>query len=176
MCTPIKHGIEMVPSDFYLIFYTEWYIWHFVCAFCSNVKTKSKKGKKGGDEDESDLDDDLDGDLDDEEVSLGSMDEEDFGDELEEEGGAFMDPAGEDDDEEGMFMSQYLSFLPKCAIVNFPWLVWNEMTGLWNMVESPINPCLHECRLNSNFLSLSVPELDDGDFAFGGNFKSIFLT
>uniref|UniRef100_A0A8C8FLT6 CCAAT/enhancer-binding protein zeta n=1 Tax=Oncorhynchus tshawytscha TaxID=74940 RepID=A0A8C8FLT6_ONCTS len=76
-----------------------------------NVKTKSKKGKKGGDENESDLDDDLDGDLDDEEVSLGSMDEEDFGDELEEEGGAFMDPAGEDDDEEGMFMSQ-LSLLP----------------------------------------------------------------
>uniref|UniRef100_A0A8C8FL25 CCAAT/enhancer-binding protein zeta n=1 Tax=Oncorhynchus tshawytscha TaxID=74940 RepID=A0A8C8FL25_ONCTS len=73
--------------------------------------TKSKKGKKGGDENESDLDDDLDGDLDDEEVSLGSMDEEDFGDELEEEGGAFMDPAGEDDDEEGMFMSQ-LSLLP----------------------------------------------------------------
>ncbi|XP_023855541.1 CCAAT/enhancer-binding protein zeta isoform X1 [Salvelinus sp. IW2-2015] len=70
--------------------------------FAGNVKTKSKKGKKGGedDEDESDLDDDLDGDLDDEEMSLGSMDEEDFGDELEEEGGAFMDPAGEDDDEE----------------------------------------------------------------------------
>uniref|UniRef100_A0A8C7PLC7 CCAAT/enhancer-binding protein zeta n=1 Tax=Oncorhynchus mykiss TaxID=8022 RepID=A0A8C7PLC7_ONCMY len=79
--------------------------------FYRNVKTKSKKGKKGGDEDESDLDDDLDGDLDDEEVSLGSMDEEDFGDELEEEGGAFMDPAGEDDDEEGMFISQ-LSLLP----------------------------------------------------------------
>lgn len=44
-------------------------------------------------------------DLDDEEVSLGSMDEEDFGDELEEEGGMFMDPDGEeegdDDDDEG---------------------------------------------------------------------------
>jgi len=39
-------------------------------------------------------------DLDDEEVSLGSMDEEDFGDELEEEGGAFVDLGG-DDDEEG---------------------------------------------------------------------------
>uniref|UniRef100_A0A8C7JZT5 CCAAT/enhancer-binding protein zeta n=1 Tax=Oncorhynchus kisutch TaxID=8019 RepID=A0A8C7JZT5_ONCKI len=85
--------------------------------FYRNVKTKSKKGKKGGDEDESDLDDDLDGDLDDEEVSLGSMDEEDFGDELEEEGGAFMDPAGEDDDEEGMCMSQ-LSLLPP-KVCNF---------------------------------------------------------
>lgn len=44
-------------------------------------------------------------DLDDEEVSLGSMDEEDFGDELEEEGGMFMDPdgdeEGDDDDDEG---------------------------------------------------------------------------
>lgn len=43
-------------------------------------------------------------DLDDEEVSLGSMDEEDFGDELEEEGGMFMDPDGDeegDDDGEG---------------------------------------------------------------------------
>lgn len=43
-------------------------------------------------------------DLDDEEVSLGSMDEEDFGDELEEEGGTFMDPdegGEEDDDDEG---------------------------------------------------------------------------
>ncbi|KAK6297255.1 hypothetical protein J4Q44_G00318380 [Coregonus suidteri] len=71
--------------------------------FAGNVKTKSKKGKKAGEDDsESDLDDDLDGDLDDEEVSLGSMDEEDFGDELEEEGGAFMDPAGEDDDEEDL--------------------------------------------------------------------------
>uniref|UniRef100_A0A674AMI9 CCAAT/enhancer-binding protein zeta n=1 Tax=Salmo trutta TaxID=8032 RepID=A0A674AMI9_SALTR len=75
--------------------------------FAGNVKTKSKKGKKGGDddEDESDLDDDLDGDLDDEELSLGSMDEEDFGDELEEEGGAFMDPAGE----EGMFYVPIIS-------------------------------------------------------------------
>lgn len=45
-------------------------------------------------------------DLDDEVVSLGSMDEEDFGDELEEEGGMFMDPDGDeegddDDDDEG---------------------------------------------------------------------------
>lgn len=42
-------------------------------------------------------------DLDDEEVSLGSMDEEDFGDELEEGGGMFMDPDGDEegDDDEG---------------------------------------------------------------------------
>uniref|UniRef100_A0A4W5QR92 Uncharacterized protein n=1 Tax=Hucho hucho TaxID=62062 RepID=A0A4W5QR92_9TELE len=39
---------------------------------------------------ESDLDD---------EVSLGSLDEDDFGDELEEEGGAFMNSVGEDDEE-----------------------------------------------------------------------------
>lgn len=57
----------------------------------------SKKGKKDAEDSDSDMDD-----LDDEEVSLGSMDEEDFGDELEEEGGAFMDPdeGGEDDDDE----------------------------------------------------------------------------
>lgn len=56
----------------------------------------SKKGKKDAEDSDSDMDD-----LDDEEVSLGSMDEEDFGDELEEEGGTFMDPdeGGEDDDE-----------------------------------------------------------------------------
>ncbi|XP_071018859.1 CCAAT/enhancer-binding protein zeta isoform X2 [Oncorhynchus clarkii lewisi] len=47
---------------------------------------------------DSDLDDDLAGDLD-EEVSLGSLDE-DFGDELGEEGGAFMDSIGEDDEED----------------------------------------------------------------------------
>lgn len=54
-----------------------------------HVKTKTKK-----DEEESD-----DSDLDDEEVSLGSMDEEDFGEELEDEGGMFMDP--DDGDDEG---------------------------------------------------------------------------
>ncbi|XP_024146780.1 CCAAT/enhancer-binding protein zeta [Oryzias melastigma] len=57
--------------------------------FAGNVK--SKKGKKSAEESESD-DSDMD-DLDDEEVSLGSMDEE-FGEELEEEGGTFMDPDG----------------------------------------------------------------------------------
>ncbi|XP_055729023.1 CCAAT/enhancer-binding protein zeta-like isoform X1 [Salvelinus fontinalis] len=58
--------------------------------FAGNIKMKSKKGKKGGE-------DDSDSDLDD--VSLGSLDEEDFGDELGEEGGAFMDSIGEDDEE-----------------------------------------------------------------------------
>ncbi|XP_060722252.1 CCAAT/enhancer-binding protein zeta [Tachysurus vachellii] len=63
--------------------------------FAGNVKSNSKKGKKS--EDVSDLD--SEDDLDDEEISLGSMDEEDFGDELEDDGGAFMDPGGDDDDE-----------------------------------------------------------------------------
>ncbi|XP_031607434.1 CCAAT/enhancer-binding protein zeta isoform X1 [Oreochromis aureus] len=70
--------------------------------FAGNVK--SKKDKKSGDDSESDVDDSDMDDLDDEEVSLGSMDEEDFGDELEEEGGMFMDPdgdeEGDDDDDE----------------------------------------------------------------------------
>ncbi|XP_053193550.1 CCAAT/enhancer-binding protein zeta [Scomber japonicus] len=70
--------------------------------FAGNVKTK--KVKKGGEESDSDADDsDLD-DLDDEEMSLGSMDEEDFGDELEDEGGTFMDinggGDGDDDDDD----------------------------------------------------------------------------
>lgn len=67
--------------------------------FYSNVKNNSKKGKKAEEVCDSDLD--SDDDLDDEELSLGSMAEEDFGDELEEDGGAFMDPGG-DDDEEGV--------------------------------------------------------------------------
>ncbi|XP_047244303.1 CCAAT/enhancer-binding protein zeta isoform X1 [Girardinichthys multiradiatus] len=59
--------------------------------FAGNVK--SKTGKKAQEDlEDSDIDD-----LDDEEVSLGSMDEEDFGDELEEEGGTFMDPDRDDD-------------------------------------------------------------------------------
>ncbi|XP_059212983.1 CCAAT/enhancer-binding protein zeta [Centropristis striata] len=71
--------------------------------FAGNVK--SKKGKKGAeDSDDSEEDSDLD-DLDEEEVSLGSMDEEDFGDELDEDGGTFMEPDGagdhdDDDDDE----------------------------------------------------------------------------
>lgn len=67
--------------------------------FYSNVKSNSKKGKKSKVVSDSDLD--SDDDLDDEELSLGSMAEEDFGDELEEDGGAFMDPGG-DDAEEGV--------------------------------------------------------------------------
>uniref|UniRef100_A0A8D0CFF2 CCAAT/enhancer-binding protein zeta n=1 Tax=Scleropages formosus TaxID=113540 RepID=A0A8D0CFF2_SCLFO len=66
--------------------------------FAGNVKDKSKKRRH----DEEDTDSDLGEDLDDEEVSLGSMEEEDFGDELEEEGGAFMDEEdGDEDDEAG---------------------------------------------------------------------------
>lgn len=53
---------------------------------------RNVRSKKGKDSEDSDLEDDLD----DEEVSLGSMDEEDFG---EDAGGTFMDP--EDDDDEG---------------------------------------------------------------------------
>ncbi|KAL6095491.1 cebpz [Pungitius sinensis] len=63
--------------------------------FAGHVKTK--KSKKGAEDSEDSEDDE---DLDDEEVSLGSMDEEDFGDELEEEGGAFMDLAGDEDDDD----------------------------------------------------------------------------
>lgn len=44
-------------------------------------------------------DSDASDDLDDEEVSLGSLDEEDFGDELEDEGGTFVDLNKEDDEE-----------------------------------------------------------------------------
>ncbi|KAG7220551.1 hypothetical protein INR49_017988 [Caranx melampygus] len=70
--------------------------------FASNVKKKKTKGKKGGEDTDSDSDDSDMDDLDDEEVSLGSMDEEEFGDELEEEGGAFMDPdGGEEEDDDG---------------------------------------------------------------------------
>lgn len=64
--------------------------------FYRNVKSNSKKGKKSEEVSDSDLDSD-DG-LDDEELSLGSMAEEDFGDELEEDGGAFMDPDGDDNE------------------------------------------------------------------------------
>ncbi|GAA6231719.1 CCAAT/enhancer-binding protein zeta [Lates japonicus] len=69
--------------------------------FAGNVK--SKKGTKGTEDSDSDVDDSDMDNLDDEEVSLGSMDEEDFGDELEDEGGTFMDPDGggdEDDDDD----------------------------------------------------------------------------
>lgn len=68
----------------------------------SNIKKNPKGGKKGQGGEGSGADwedsDDEDGfsDLDDEEVSLGSM-EEDFEDDMDEEGGVFMD-ASEDDD------------------------------------------------------------------------------
>ncbi|NXP02378.1 CEBPZ protein, partial [Thinocorus orbignyianus] len=64
--------------------------------FAGNIKKKTKGGKKSQRSEESSADwDDSDdedefSDLDDEEVSLGSM-EEDFGEDMDEEGGVFMD-------------------------------------------------------------------------------------
>ncbi|NWH56934.1 CEBPZ protein, partial [Geococcyx californianus] len=68
--------------------------------FASNIKKKSKGGKKGQSEESSadweDSDDeDAFSDLDDEEVSLGSM-EEDFEEDMDEEGGVFMDVSDDD--------------------------------------------------------------------------------
>ncbi|NXK01946.1 CEBPZ protein, partial [Herpetotheres cachinnans] len=69
--------------------------------FASNIKKKTKGGKKGQRSEESSADwedsDDEDefSDLDDEEVSLGSM-EEDFGEDVDEEGGVFMDVSDDD--------------------------------------------------------------------------------
>ncbi|NXU59333.1 CEBPZ protein, partial [Turnix velox] len=69
--------------------------------FASNIKKQTKGGKKGQSSEESSADledsDDEDefGDLDDDEVSLGSM-EEDFGEDMDEEGGVFMDVSDED--------------------------------------------------------------------------------
>jgi len=69
--------------------------------FFSNIKKKTKGGKKGQRSEESGADwEDSDGedefsDLDDEEVSLGSM-EEDFGEDMDEEGGVFMDVSDDD--------------------------------------------------------------------------------
>ncbi|RLV98671.1 hypothetical protein DV515_00010535 [Chloebia gouldiae] len=71
--------------------------------FASNIKKNPKGGKKGqggegpgADWEDSDDEDDF-GDLDDEEVSLGSM-EEDFEEDMDEEGGVFMDVSEDDDD------------------------------------------------------------------------------
>ncbi|XP_068256589.1 LOW QUALITY PROTEIN: CCAAT/enhancer-binding protein zeta [Nyctibius grandis] len=70
-----------------------------------NMKKKTKGGKKGQRSEESSADwedsDDEDefSDLDDEEVSLGSM-EEDFGEDMDEEGGVFMD-VSDDDNSQG---------------------------------------------------------------------------
>nr|XP_009932719.1 PREDICTED: CCAAT/enhancer-binding protein zeta [Opisthocomus hoazin] len=69
--------------------------------FAGNIKKKTKGGKKGQRSEESGADwEDSDGedefsDLDDEEVSLGSM-EEDFGEDMDEEGGVFMDVSDDD--------------------------------------------------------------------------------
>uniref|UniRef100_A0A8W4FEB4 CCAAT/enhancer-binding protein zeta n=1 Tax=Sus scrofa TaxID=9823 RepID=A0A8W4FEB4_PIG len=65
--------------------------------FASNMKKKKAKGAKDDSEDEDSEDDDLDN-LDDDEVSLGSMNEE-FA-ELEEDGGTFMDVL--EDENEGI--------------------------------------------------------------------------
>ncbi|NXI26636.1 CEBPZ protein, partial [Sterrhoptilus dennistouni] len=70
--------------------------------FAGNIKKNPKGGKKGQGGEGSGADwedsDDEDGfsDLDDEEVSLGSM-EEDFEDDMDEEGGVFMDVSEDDD-------------------------------------------------------------------------------
>uniref|UniRef100_A0A7M4F5B6 CCAAT/enhancer-binding protein zeta n=1 Tax=Crocodylus porosus TaxID=8502 RepID=A0A7M4F5B6_CROPO len=70
--------------------------------FAGNVKKQPKGGKKhkGGEESNADWEDSDDqgefSELDDEEVSLGSM-EEDFGEDIDEEGGAFMDVTGDED-------------------------------------------------------------------------------
>lgn len=74
---------------------------NLVSYFFSNIKKKTKGGKKGQRSEESSADwedsDDEDefSDLDDEEVSLGSM-EEDFEEDMDEEGGVFMDVSDDD--------------------------------------------------------------------------------
>lgn len=66
-----------------------------MCCF-SNIKKKSNGNKKSKRSEESgadweDSDDEEFSDLDDEEVSLGSMEEDDFEEDMDEEGGVFMD-------------------------------------------------------------------------------------
>ncbi|XP_074753004.1 CCAAT/enhancer-binding protein zeta isoform X2 [Athene noctua] len=69
--------------------------------FAGNIKKKTKGGKKGQRSEESSADwedsgdEDEFSDLDDEEVSLGSM-EEDFGEDMDEDGGVFMDVSDDD--------------------------------------------------------------------------------
>lgn len=59
---------------------------------------KSKRTEdSGADWDDSDDEDEF-SDLDDEEVSLGSMEEEDFEEDMDEEGGVFMDVSDDDND------------------------------------------------------------------------------
>ncbi|NWW92508.1 CEBPZ protein, partial [Rhynochetos jubatus] len=73
--------------------------------FAGNIKKKTKGDKKGRRSEESSADwedsDDEDefSDLDDEEVSLGSM-EEDFGEDMDEEGGVFMDVSDDDNSQD----------------------------------------------------------------------------
>lgn len=71
-----------------------------VASSFSNIKKNPKGGKKGkgsgADWEDSDDEDDF-SDLDEEEVSLGSMDE-DFEEDMDEEGGVFMDVSEDDDD------------------------------------------------------------------------------
>ncbi|NXL83516.1 CEBPZ protein, partial [Alectura lathami] len=70
--------------------------------FAGNIKKKTQGNKKskrneesGGDWEDSDDEDDF-SDLDDEEVSLGSMEEDDFEEDTGEEGGVFMDVSDDD--------------------------------------------------------------------------------
>ncbi|XP_010168620.1 CCAAT/enhancer-binding protein zeta, partial [Antrostomus carolinensis] len=73
--------------------------------FASNVKKQAQGGKKGqrGEESRADWEDSDDedefSDLDDEEVSLGSM-EEDFEEDMDEEGGVFMDVSDDDNSQD----------------------------------------------------------------------------
>uniref|UniRef100_A0A3B4B097 CCAAT/enhancer-binding protein zeta n=1 Tax=Periophthalmus magnuspinnatus TaxID=409849 RepID=A0A3B4B097_9GOBI len=70
---------------------------HCVTCLCPR-SVSQKQGRADSGSEDSDPDQDSDLDLDDEEVEL-SLDEEDFGEEFEEEGGTFIDP--DEDDEEG---------------------------------------------------------------------------
>ncbi|XP_008123881.2 CCAAT/enhancer-binding protein zeta isoform X1 [Anolis carolinensis] len=63
--------------------------------FAGNIKSKGKKKSQDDAADWEDSDEDDFDDLDEEEVSLGSMDE-DFGEEADEEGGVFMDVSDDD--------------------------------------------------------------------------------
>ncbi|GCB66253.1 hypothetical protein scyTo_0010079 [Scyliorhinus torazame] len=72
--------------------------------FASNMKQKSSKDvMKLEEQADSDLDDEDMGDLDDEELSLGSLDGEDFEEVIGEEGGVFMDEPDDTKDLEGAF-------------------------------------------------------------------------
>ncbi|XP_055495512.1 CCAAT/enhancer-binding protein zeta [Leucoraja erinacea] len=77
--------------------------------FASNMKKKSSKEAKVIDKEvDSDLSDDDDdmSNLEDEEVSLGSMDEEDFGEMVGEDGGVFMDNPDDEEVDSGAAMKK----------------------------------------------------------------------